>query len=99
MLLYFNMGLWTQKEIKEYKPLINLFLSDIYYQAKLPRTNPESRAQYLAETILSLTMTDHEVLMSQPSRAAGLNLLEQMVLAGKDDGTINIPTETTASLI
>jgi hypothetical protein len=58
---------WTEKEIKEYKELYNtdkdIILRSVYLQAKIPADKPEERTKYLAEHILNLTMTNHDVIM------------------------------------
>lgn len=47
-------------------------------------TNPEGRARYLAEEVLRLGMSDHEVIMAavqQRGRPETLNMMEDMVIA------------------
>ena len=75
---------WTRKEKKEYAPIKNSKIRKIYRNAGLVDADPEQRAKYLAETYLSLGMTDHDVIMrtaKEEGRAKALNLLEQMAVA------------------
>lgn len=75
---------WTDSEIREYKPRMYERVQEIYEIAGIPTSNPEERAKYLAEEVLQLTMLDHEALMRKAhkeGRAATLNLLEDMAVA------------------
>jgi len=75
---------WTQEEIDEYAMLRKHELGPLYAAAKIPTNEPEKRARYLAEDVLNLTATDHDVIMTMATsqgKAKSLVMLESMVLA------------------
>jgi len=75
--------MWKQTEIDEYSQVDSPYLSALYADAGIPVTKPEERAEFLAEEVIYLTMTDHDVLMRtahDEGRADVLNLLEQMAI-------------------
>jgi hypothetical protein len=76
--------MWTLKEIQEYAPRQYQPLLELYEKAGLKDALPDSRAEYLAERVLNLTMADHDFLLStaaQKGRPAAMNLLEDLVIA------------------
>lgn len=78
--------MWTQTETDKYMAMQTQYkpLQDLYENAGLPETEPWARARYLAEDVLCLTMTDHEVVMKTAAikgKPEGLLLLEGMVLS------------------
>ncbi len=89
---------WTIAEVKAYEPRAYLPLQRLYREKGYDMLVPSYRAQYLAETVLRLDMTDHDVIMryaKEHGRAAALNLLEDMVIASHKrlvkNTTENIP--------
>lgn len=89
---------WTKQEIDSYKAIDNPKLDVLYEALGIHKYDPEARAKYLAEDVLKLTMTDHEIVMSRAAekgKGAALNLLEEMLLAtiseGKGSGTGKVP--------
>tara|TARA_Y100000310_G_C20668217_1_gene808822 strand:+ start:1418 stop:1801 length:384 start_codon:yes stop_codon:yes gene_type:complete len=62
---------------RDYGPLTTL-----YARAEISATDPQARAEFLAETVFDgLTMTDHDLLMRASSRTEALNMLEDWVIA------------------
>ena len=75
--------MWRLQEIQGYKPREYKPLLDLYDRYGLSDALPERRAEFLAENVIDLTATDHEVLMrkaGEGGRASALNLLEDMVI-------------------
>ena len=75
---------WSEEEIEIYRQVSSPKLDDIYAQVGIHPTNPEERARYLAEDVLGLGMTDHDLVMrtaKQDGRPAALNLLEEWAVA------------------
>lgn len=78
---------WTDDEIAAYKPLDYPPLNFLYQNWEISRYNPEERARFLAEDVLNLGMTDHDLLMrvaAESGKAEALRLLEEMVVAGHE---------------
>ena len=78
-------SVWTEEEIGNYRQLEDPTLDSIYEKARLSN-NPEDRAKYLAEEVLDLTMTDHDLIMrtaAQEGRPAALNLLERIAIESR----------------
>ena len=78
--------MWTQPEIKQYVDQARSYapLARLYEEQCLQSKHAEARARFLAEVVLELTPTDHDVIMrtaSAEGRAAGLLELEDMVIA------------------
>jgi len=76
--------MWTKPEINAYTSKARAYkpLQQAYQEVGLE--HPQERAQFLAEEVLQLTMTDHDVVMRithDEGRAAGLLVLEDMVIA------------------
>ena len=67
--------IWTDSEIREYKPRMYERVQEIYEIVGIPASNPEERARYLAEEILQLNVLDHEKLMRKPHNEVRLWLL------------------------
>ncbi len=83
-------------QAKDYEPLRKL-----YEAHGLPETDPEARAKFLAEDVLQVTMTDHDLLMrtaSYDGRAASLVLLEDMVIANHKEKIERCKAEITVPL-
>ena len=75
--------IWTKEEVRNYHPLENKSLSDLYFNVRIPNTNPEERAKYLVEKVLSLTNDEHYVIMlkaKKDGRDAALNSLEDKAI-------------------
>ena len=75
---------WTAEEISAYIPPVTHPLSSLYRMASIDAGDPEKRAQYLAEKVLQLTLTDHDLLMrmaKEKGRVSALQDLEQMFLS------------------
>ncbi len=76
---------WTDQEIAAYHPLDYPPLNLLYQDREISRYNPEERARFLADVVLRLGMTDHDLLMrvaASQGKAEALRLLEEMVVAG-----------------
>ena len=74
---------WTDEEIITYQQVNSHILDNIYSEACIPEKNTEERAKYLAENILNLTMTDHDIIMKtahKKGKPETLNLLEEIVI-------------------
>ncbi|MBT4824323.1 hypothetical protein HN695_02120 [Candidatus Woesearchaeota archaeon] len=77
--------MWSTEEVGRYEPRSYEPLTRLYDKYHLSRESPWERAEFLAENVLSLTMTDHDFLMRDAGangRAHALNMLEDMVIAG-----------------
>lgn len=75
---------WTNEEKKAYIPPVTYPLSSLYRHACIDSKEPEKRAEYLAEKVLKLTATDHDLFRQtakQEGKAQALNLLERMFLS------------------
>ncbi len=82
------MSLWTNEEKRQYVPRDYPQLKELYEQAGISINEVERRAQFLAEEVLKLGMTDQDLNMRTASlegRAAALNQLEDWVIAGHKD--------------
>ena len=74
---------WTDEEITAYQQINSLILDNYYSEACISKNNPEERAKYLAENILNLNMTDHDIIMrtaAKTGKPKALNLLEELVI-------------------
>ncbi|MBA7552664.1 hypothetical protein ES705_45234 [subsurface metagenome] len=74
---------WSEKENLQYKKIRKRELGPLYAMKGIPLDNPEARAEYLAEKVLNLQMTDHDVIMrmaNKEGRAIALKFLEDMVI-------------------
>jgi len=84
--------LWTDHEIQTYRLGRNsdIDLRILYMQAPggpILNSNPEKRAKYLAENVLHLSLTDHDVIMrlaEEKGRPAALKFLEQLTINSLD---------------
>lgn len=92
--------LWTNQEIEAYRPRPYDPLLRLYEQRSLPVTDPEARAKFLAEEVLQLTMTDHDVVMrlaQTKGKIIALHSLEDMVVnlhrssVRKHASTLSVP--------
>ena len=54
---------WTEVERNAYKQIHDSNLAKLYSDSGIPQDDPEERARYLAEEVLPLTATDHDLLM------------------------------------
>ena len=71
---------WTKEEILRYEPIDYEPLSRLYKERRLH--TPDARAYFLAEIVLELTMTDHDIVLReahQKGRPEALNALEKLV--------------------
>ncbi|NQU78973.1 hypothetical protein HQ545_04355 [Candidatus Woesearchaeota archaeon] len=75
---------WTQEETEIYGQIPSPKLDRIYGEAGIPESQPEQRAKYLAEHVLNMGMTDHDLIMrtaKKQGRHVALNMLEKMVIS------------------
>ena len=75
--------MWSSEEKGRYEPRTYEPLQRLYDKYHLSRESPWERAEFLAENVLTLTMTDHDLLMRDAGangRAHALNMLEDMVI-------------------
>ena len=76
--------MWSSEEVGRYRPREYEPLQKLYDKYHLSRESPWERAEFLAENVLHLGMTDHDLLMRDAAangRAHALNMLEDMVIA------------------
>lgn len=74
---------WTQEEVRGYRQIPSSTLDGLYAREGILASDPQRRAEYLAEEVLNLGMIDHDVVMRtahEKGRAKALNLLEEMAL-------------------
>lgn len=75
--------IWTETDIASYHPRFNRRLYMLYGHARISSRDPERRTAYLAEKVLRLTMTDHDLLgriAKEEGKAKALEHLEKWVL-------------------
>ncbi len=78
---------WTAAEVAAYKPRKDAFLESLYEIAGAASTDPESRANYLRKSGVTLTKAERILVRREATKAgnnAELALLEDLAIAAHE---------------